>query len=222
MIGNNGFFGSLFPGMNVNNMSVSINFPQGMMNDMLMNQHHQNNAIGHINDNKMIGIGNNPNQPLAIEFDKTSEVCEYRDIESKFIFDKMYIDEDYKLHIMGEFDMNRRPNTRTKPLNSAYIIVDDSKCKVGDYPESVCMEICARNGEYPPILTIVDVDNIVNRSFIDEAIFHLSLLCVKCNHNNFFLVLEETGSIAKGEPFRSSVQPDKGLFRKTIYNIILK
>lgn len=195
----------LFSGMNVNSMSVNVNF-----NNPYPSQHTKN---GMYNGNSFLPNMGNSNQ-LCIEQPK------YVENEMLYKFKNISIDCDYKLSISEKYDISNKPEEECETLNNFYIVSDYA----GEhgYVENIIGEITNRRKDNPPILTILDYEGVENKEIIDQMIFHTVLLGKHYKFDKFFMVLETSGTLEDGEPFTVTFSKEKGLFKKEVYSIRYK
>jgi len=157
-------------------------------------------------------------QPSKVEQIRYEPIKESEGVFA-FSFDKILITMDYSVKIKDTFNFaENKPVRRTEPLNPHYVVIGEGESIA--YGDEVTATIKDRL-EFPPILTIMDLDFIEkeDQCLVDQMIIHTLLIAKKKSFTNFFLILEETGDVAFGEPALSEVNVNKGLFKKTIYSI---
>ena len=169
----------------------------------------------------------NQNPALAVEYKETPV--------GVINFGELYIDSDYNLVIPDSFDSDKRiPKSIFRPKNDTYHVrKGDRKEYVDSSYESIDALICVGRAdkvnnvwlhESPLIVTIEDIDNIEDRSKLDDVIYHTYLLAkLLWSPNNtkftsFFLVLEECGTYMPGEPFMTTIS-GSALFSRKVYSI---
>ena len=212
----------LFGNMSVGNMTVNVNMPgsngrvpntgvpmDNAMNQMRLQQH------GH----QHLGLPNSTNDPMALPY-KEADV-----VTHEFEFDKAYIDSEWNIKFKKEFDMKRRrPRSKHDLINSSYVIasgtpkniIEQDPIETGS-PIGMILE----RDNNPFVVFLLDMDDVEDKSLIDDILFHASLLTKAGGHESFFLITDESGSIGFGEPYTTVLDPKKGLFRRTSYNITL-
>jgi len=130
----------------------------------------------------------------------------------------VYIDSEYTIRVKSTRSINK-PSGKYVPLNEFYKVFEtlDGATK-GNV--DIHGKIVNRNGELPTVLYVADFADIPGNC-IDDMLIHAMSLSMKAGFNYFFFIIEETGSVVFGEPERSLCFNDKGLFRKTIYQIYI-
>lgn len=193
----NGLFGNLFNGSQIHSMSVNFNI-------------NGNNLPHHL---KTFGVSNQNNN-MMIEGPKTSYL---------YTFKNVFIDNNYTLVISDDYDKDVRPKGEFDTLNNYYFVStfpgQNAYIKYSEESPFTIAEIINRKDSLPPILTIVDHESFENKEIIDQILFNTLLLTRIYKHKNFFIVFETSGTKEVGEPFTTSFDKTKGLFKKEIYSI---
>lgn len=195
---------SLFNGLNVSNMNVNVNFNHPGFSNMMNKPQNMNNLAipGH----------NSVNTPL-LENRYNSSIL--------YKFDQIYINTSYELMINIDFKCNK-PKKEFESLNDRYTVtqfIGEKGYKPISEDKEIIGEVVNRKEKYPPIVIILDQESIEERKILDQIIYNGFLIGKYYNHNSFFLVLETSGSKENGEPFTTTFNKEKGLFKKEIFSI---
>jgi len=136
-----------------------------------------------------------------------------------YTFDKIYIDSEYKLQIDPSYDTDKRPKGEFDKLNDRYTVTEFQGQNGYKHIPNIVGEIINRKEKNPPIVILLDWEDVEDKAIIDQILFNTFLLAKKYKHDIFFMVLETSGSVEPGEPYLTSFSKLKGLFKKEVYLI---
>lgn len=193
-------FGQLFSGMNVSNMNVNFNFGG--------NQQPIQNPFNNNNYGNLIG---QPSNGLLLENKNNNPI--------KFNFDKTYIDSSYTFVIGDDFDTSKKPAKEFDTFHDYYLVTEYAGQHGYKHKPNLFAEIVNRKDKNPPIVTLLDYEEIENKGLIDLVLFNAKLLAKYYKHEKFFIVFETSGVAEDGEPFFVTFSKTKALFKKEIYSI---
>lgn len=189
-------FGNLFSGMNVGRMDVNFNFqtPQGfpgMQSQMPMN---------------LVGLSSFPqiSDQSGIQEIPYKQLGEPGDHLRMYTFKESYINGDYKLRFIKEFDFKANlPKNRFENINPHYRIHQNGKKRI-EYPDTgeVFADIEIRETNKSPVLTMIDTKDIEDddKGLIDQIFYHTFLISKFLHHDHFYFIDDHTGETESDEP----------------------